>query len=186
MVNNVIVANFGQPPTRFQGKAMSDEFSSGIESSFGLISYRGKNWSIKYKGKTTPMMREDEPDTPMAAIEVIVVAASRFKSKVYYKHGYMPGSNEKPTCFSSNAVAPDKNAQEPQGGACAACRHNIVGSGANGRGRACSDSKRVVIVPANDIDNARFGGPMLLRVPAGSLNDFATYADRMQKQGYPL
>ena len=36
MVNNVIVANFGQPPTRFQGKAMSDEFSSGIALPWNL------------------------------------------------------------------------------------------------------------------------------------------------------
>jgi hypothetical protein len=184
-MGNVIVGKFGAPPARFQGK-VTDEYTSGIETSFALIGYRGKAWSIKFKGNNTPMMRLDDPTEPMTSIEVIVVAASKFKSKVYYRNGYQNGSKEKPTCFSSTAVKPDHNAQEPQASACVTCPHNVIGSGPNGRGRACSDSKRVVIVPANDIENVTFGGPMLLRIPAGSLNDFALYAERMQKQGYPL
>jgi hypothetical protein len=185
MASNVIVANFGPPPTRFAGKKPTDEFTSNIETSFGLIGYRGKVWSLRFRGRNVPMMRRDNPDEPVSSIEIVFVAASRFKSKVYYAHGY-EGGNEKPTCFSSTGVAPDQNAQEKQTAACASCKWNVIGSGTNGRGKACSDSKRMAIVPANDIENIDFGGPMLLRIPAGSLNDFAIYADQLAKSGYPL
>jgi len=185
MANIIVAVNFGPPPARFAGQKLTDEFTSNIETSFGMIGYKGKVWSVRFRDKNVPMMREDEPDTPCSAIEVIFIAASRFKSKVYYPH-YTEGSSEKPTCYSSTAITPDPNAQEPQASACAACKRNVMGSGTNGRGKACSDSKRMAIVPANDIENIRYGGPMLLRVPAGSLNAFGIYADQLQKSGYPL
>ena len=44
----------------------------------------------------------------------------------------------------------------------------------------------VIVVPLADIENELFGGPMLLRVPAASLNDLAPYAQRMKHTGYPV
>ncbi len=40
-------------------------------------------------------------------------------------------------------------------------------------------------MPLADIPNELFGGPMLLRVPAASLQDLATYGELMAKLGYP-
>jgi hypothetical protein len=52
-------------------------------------------------------------------------------------------------------------------------------------GKACSDSKRTVVVPLGDMENEVFGGPMLLRIPAASLQDLAQYGQRMNALGYP-
>ena len=53
------------------------------------------------------------------------------------------------------------------------------------QGKACSDSKRIAVAPLNDINNEVYGGPMLLRVPAASLNDLAHYGTKMKGLGYP-
>ncbi|MFX8094606.1 hypothetical protein ABTK72_20245, partial [Acinetobacter baumannii] len=58
------------------------------------------------------------------------------------------------------------------------------------KSKACSDSRKLVIVPvgangAVDFENLRFGGPMLLRVPPASLRAFAEYDAKLQAMGLP-
>jgi hypothetical protein len=57
--------------------------------------------------------------------------------------------------------------------------------GTPGKGKACSDHKRLAVTSLHDVDNEMFGGPMLLRVPASSLNALATYGKGVQKLGFP-
>ena len=64
MASTVVAVNFGPPPARFAGQKLTDEFTSNIETSFGMIGYKGKVWSVRFRDKNVPMMREDEPDTP--------------------------------------------------------------------------------------------------------------------------
>ena len=42
-----------------RGAAGNDELGAGIASSFGVVGYRGKVWSIKYQRNETKLMRED-------------------------------------------------------------------------------------------------------------------------------
>ena len=70
---------------------------------------------------------------------------------------------------------------------CAGCPQNAWGSRitpAGKKAKACADSKRVAVSPLGDIRNEAFGGPMMLRVPAASLVDFANYGDGMDARGY--
>ena len=187
-MSNLVPQGFGSVPTVFRTSVDSgDEFSSGIQSSLAILSYRGSKWRIKYRGEERLLLRED--GEPRASIELVLVAASNHLSKIFYRDGYKEGSTEAPDCFSNNGVTPDPSARAKQANACAACAMNAWGSRitpAGKAGKACSDSKRVVAVPLMDIENELFGGPMLLRVPAASLNDLATYAQRMKQTGYPL
>lgn len=69
-----------------------------------------------------------------------------------------------------------------------------------GRGKACADTRKVVVLPMKgtgavnadgseatvlDAENAKFGGGMLLRVPAASLKVFAEYSSKLQAMGVP-
>jgi outer membrane biosynthesis protein TonB len=45
------------------------------------------------------------------------------------------------------------------------------------KGKACSDSRRLAVVPVGDIEQ-----PMLLRVPAGTLKDLAEYAKMLNRR----
>lgn len=183
----LIPADFGAVSTRFASTTVNDELSSGIQSSFGLVGYKGKVWSIRYRGDETPLMRDDG-DGPRGSLEVVVIKASSQISKIWYENGYVEGSNAAPDCFSNNGVTPEPTALKKQCDSCALCPMNQWGSRitpAGKQGKACADSKRLAVVPLQDLDNDVYGGPMLLRVPAASLNDVAMYGQKMQQMGYP-
>jgi len=179
---------FGAVSSVFAGQTnANDELGAGVTSSYGVIGYRGKVWSTKYQGKETPLMREDG-DGPRGSIEVVIVKAAAAISKIFYANGYQDGSNSAPDCWSSDGVKPDASCQSKQHPTCAACPRNAWGSRvteSGKQGKQCADSRRVAVVPVNDIANEMMGGPMLLRVPAASLKDLKAYGEMLNSYGYP-
>lgn len=180
---------FGAVSSVFGGTntGTNDELGAGVNASYGIIGYKGKVWSTRFGGVDTPMMREDG-DGPKNSIEVVLVKASPAISKIFYKNGYVEGSNAAPDCWSANGQAPDASVQNKMHTTCADCPMNAWGSrvtDAGKQGKACSDSRRVAIVPVADIDNELFGGPMLLRIPAASLKDLKAYGDLLNSYQYP-
>jgi hypothetical protein len=132
-------------------------------------------------------MREDG-DGPRASIDLVVLAASKHLSKVWYEKGWVEGNSSPPDCWSGNGITPDPSAPNLQSPTCASCPRNIWGGRIteNGkRAKECTDSKRLAVVPVNDIANEAWGGPMLLRVPAASLSSLASYGAEMSKMGFP-
>jgi hypothetical protein len=187
MSTAMVPASFGALSTKFANKPIEDDISAGIQAGFGLIGYKGKVWSTRYRGTITPLMRPDG-DGPRGSIEVVVLKAPRAVSKVFYEGGWVDGSSEAPDCFSTNGVVPEPGVNKKQGNTCALCEKNKWGSrvtDAGNKGKACSDSKRLAIVPLQDLNNEALGGPMLLRVPAASLAEFASFDEKMRNLGYP-
>lgn len=188
MTDNAVITipqNFGQVPAHLQNAGVND-MSEGVGGGFGIISFRGKVWRTKFRGEETAMMREDGSG-PKSSIQVVVVRAAPVLSKIYFEGGYKEGDNAAPDCFSTNGVVPDPAANKKQARACAGCPKNAWGSRITEAGKAvkaCSDSKRLAVVPAADIKNESMGGPMLLRVPAASLQDMAMFANQMAQQGF--
>jgi hypothetical protein len=186
-MNDIVPSNFGALSTRFVNQQVEDDLSAGVQSSYGIVGYRGKVWRLKYRGDETDLMRDDG-DGPRASIEVVLLRAATHLSKIFYKNGYIEGSTEAPDCFSNNGVTPDMGAKERQAATCAACPRNAWGSRitpAGKQGKECSDSKRVVVAPLGDLNNEAYGGPMLLRVPAASLQDLAQFGQKLGQLGYP-
>jgi hypothetical protein len=180
--------SFGPLSTVFAGAhASNDELGQGITSSYGIVGYRGKVWSIKFQGKETQLMRDDG-DGPRGSIEVVIVKAASAISKIFYANGYQDGSSAPPDCWSTNGLTPDAAAQNKQNATCAGCPMNAWGSRvteAGKQGKACSDSRRIAVIPVNDMANDMFGGPMLLRIPAASLKDLKAYGDLLNSYQYP-
>jgi hypothetical protein len=189
MSNEVLVPNnFGPLAGAFATQPVADDLSAGVQGGFGLIGYKGKVWSLRYRGDELKLMREDEPGAPRNSIELVVLKASAHIAKIYYEHGYVEGSTAAPDCFSTNGVTPDAGASKRQAASCAACPKNAWGSRitpGGKQGKACSDSKRLAVVPLADLRNEAFGGPLLLRVPAASLQDLAGFGQKMRSLGYP-
>lgn len=180
---------FGAVSSVFGGApaGSNDELGAGVSSSYGVIGYKGKVWSLRYQTTDEVLMREDG-DGPRNSIEVVIVKASPAVSKIFYKGGYVEGSNAAPDCWSANGVTPDGSVQNKIHTTCADCPMNAWGSRvteAGKQGKACADSRRVAVVPVGDIDNERFGGPMLLRIPAASLKDLKAYGDLLNGYNYP-
>ena len=187
MANDIVIPkNFGPMSTVFTDRTDGDELAGGIVSGFGVVGFRGKVWSIKYQGNELPLMREDG-DGPRASIEVVLIRAAGVISKIFYANGWIEGSNEAPDCWSTNGVTPDAAVPNKVSAACLNCPNNAWGSRVTEQGKnskACSDSKRLAIVPSEDLDNELFGGPLLLRIPAASLKDVKAYGDKLSSVGY--
>lgn len=186
-MNAVIPANFGQVSTKFANVKTENDLAAGVQAGFGLIGYKGKVWSIRHRGETRNLLRDDG-DGPRHSIEVVILKGASYISKIWYEQGYVEGSTAPPDCFSPNGIVPDPSSTKRQSAACANCPQNVWGSKlteAGKKGKACGDSKRLAVVPLGDIANEMFGGPMLLRVPAASLQDLASYGNKMQNLGYP-
>lgn len=181
----VNAAPMGAVSTRFQGHVTDNDLAGGITGGYGLMGYRGKVWTIRHRGTDMQLMREDG-DGPRNSIEVVILKANPQLSKIWYENGYVEGSQEAPDCSSANGIIPDQGVPKKQHDVCATCPKNAWGSDPRGgKGKACGDSRRLAIVPLPDLRNESLGGPLLLRCPAASLQDLATFSQQMQAQGYP-
>jgi len=164
---------------------MKNDLAAGVQGAFAILTIRGKVFRIKYRGEETALMRADGTG-PMQAVNVVIVKASPTISKIFYPGGYTEGSSDAPACWSVNGQTPDPASPQKQCETCAACPMNIWGSKITEqgkKGKMCADSKRLVIVPEQDMKNEAFGGPMLIRVPAASLGDMAQYGSMLEAQG---
>jgi hypothetical protein len=184
-------SKLGQLPAAFRDRAQgkfNDDLAGGITAGFAILSMRGKVWRIKHHGEEHVLLNEDGR-SPRFEVDVVIVKASPHLSKVWYETGYVEGSNAPPDCWSVDGRKPDPASPKLQNPTCAGCKWNAWGSsrtqGGSGKGKDCADSKRFAIVPYDDIENERFGGPMLLRVPPASLAEVLTYANSLQQIGFP-
>lgn len=188
MSNELTAFGRGQISSLFAGDKVQDDLSAGIAASFAVMGYKGKVWSVKYRGDEKQLLRDDG-DGARNSIEVVIVASSRHLSKIYYASGYVEGSSAAPDCFSNNSVTPDPSSVHLQNPTCASCERNKWGgkiSELTGKpAKECQDNKRLAIVPLLDIPNEIYGGPMLLRVPAASLQEIAQFDNKMRQLGYP-
>lgn len=169
--------------------ANQSEYATGVLGGFGVVSIRGKIWRIKYQGDEKPVMRRDSPTEAASSLEVVLVRASPAISKIYYEGAYSSDSDAAPDCWSTNGVTPAAEALRKQSATCASCPKAAWGSKVTDQGKktkACSDSRRLAVVPLGDLQNEAFGGPMLLRIPAASLSELAAFDSKMRALGYPL
>ena len=185
-------AEFGKAPVSAAVQALNmEKASAGIEASFGVIKIKGKVWSLQYRGQNYQFMSPDV-DGPRGFLDVVFLRIAETKAKTYYKK-YQEGQKERPVCWSNDAITPD-----PAVGAgkqhdnCAMCPMNKVGSATSDTGKpmkACRDHKRAAVFIDPDIIktvmDTQIEDPVMIRIPAASLNDFAAFGDNMAAQGFP-
>ena len=188
MSNAIVVPETFKGPVAavFAGAAQAgDDLSGGITGGYGLIKYRGKVWSIQHHGNSNVVMREDG-DGPRGSLEIVIVKANAALSKTWYEGGWDENNNNPPDCASANGIVPDQGVPKKQSDICATCPKNAWGSApGGGKGKACGDHRRMAVVPITDLRNEFFGGPLLLRCPAASLQDMAAFDARYKGMGYP-
>src|SRR5262245_21006151 len=191
-----------------QVKGGEHSLSAGVGAGFARCSYKGGKWGIRYQGETRMLRRYKQlpngqwiDDGAEDFLDVVIVSVAEHPSKYWYNKEYDPKQEiaAPPDCWSSNGVAPDSGvAYHPEGKdkggkqseTCVSCPHNAWGSakkrpdGTARRGKACTDHKRLVVVPVGDIENKAYGGPMLLQVPPTSLKFLAPYENKLAHAGF--
>ena len=169
----------------FDLNELAGDLTDGVSSGYGILSIRGSKFRVKKGGEERPVLGPN--GDPVGSLEVVLLKANKGVSKVYYVGTFEEGSHEAPDCSSINGVTPDANVPNPQAASCAGCPQNAWGSRMTDSGKkakACSDSRRVAVVPANDIPNDIDEGALLLRIPPASLQDLVRYGRLMQQKGF--
>lgn len=155
---------------------------------FGVLSIKGKVFTLVKDGERKVLTRDDDPDEVLQSINLSVVRANT-KSRVFYMKAYVEGSEgdaAKPDCYSSDGVAPAADARNPQAKKCQLCPHAVWGSkaGPEGKGTACTVNTRLAVVDPEHV-GTEGNEPYLLRVPAGSRGNFADVVKAADARGIP-
>lgn len=186
-----IIANLGQQSGLVAHSTVDPRaLAAGIKPSFASVTFKGKVWGIRHRAQTQQLLTRDPTTGQVVAIpyiDVIIVKSATAISKAFYIDKYKEGDYRQPDCWSTNGQVPDPAAPKKQSVTCRGCQWDAFGSrtGDDGRkGKACSDNKRIAVVPAADIKNEAFGGPMLLKLPPSSFAGLSELEVQLHMQGY--
>lgn len=164
---------------RAKGRSNNALTSHVGNGGYPVLSIKGKVFTLVKQDERKVITRElDGEQVPAAALEMVILAANPNLSKVWYANGYTDGSDSKPDCFSNDGIGPDASVDTPQSKKCATCPKNVWGSGKEGKGKACGDSRRIAVAAPDQINE-----PMLLRVPPASLKPLAEYGKKLDNRG---
>jgi len=186
-MTKMISNNLGALSSVFGNEPEDDSLGAGITTGYPILRIKGKVWAITRGGNDPFVLMRPDGDGPRNSIEVVILDASSHVSKVWYENGYVEGATDAPDCFSPNGIIPDASSAKKQNNTCNGCPQNAWGSKitpAGKQAKACTDSKRLAVVPLGDIRNEAFGGPMLLRVPGASLAAIKNYSMQLKALGH--
>jgi hypothetical protein len=139
---------------------------------------------ITFKNAT---LKVDGQSVPNNQAEVRVLAA--VPERAWYDGAYDPDEPQVPACYALDSGSPHPEASDPQSDTCMSCAKNKWGTapprpGSNvpGKGKACREGARVIVVPAGiPLKTA----PMYTaKVPVTSLSNIQTYIGRCANSGH--
>jgi hypothetical protein len=168
----------------------AESLSDGIGSSYAVVGYKGKVWSLRSQGEKHTFVRPDD-GTPAGYIDVIILRQAQVKSKSFYEK-FDPGSDndgKRPICASIDGIVPDNDVAQKQSETCALCARNVWKTNEDGRKtRECTDYKRLAVLLLPSQTTKMFGTalmePVFLRIPPASLSNLSVMGDTMANQGF--
>ena len=180
MSNDLVMQNIPAYLTQYVDDTDTfDEFKVP-SGSIGSVSLDGKKFTLKY-GQNEETLTDPTTKFPLQFFDCVVIAANNAVTKTFYDKPKQPGKtaagsdDSKPVCTSLDGVQPEPGVAKPQSQYCKDCRWNRFNAIPGRVGKPCQDNKRIVVVPAWDIDNEKWGGPMLLRLPPATFAPFDQY-----------
>lgn len=97
-------------------------------------------------------------DAPLPGNQMAVVVLDSIMENVYYEGKFDPDDITGPACFAFGRdlkdMAPHELATDKQATVCAECPQNEWGSADTGRGKACSNRRRLALIPAGTFNDA--------------------------------
>lgn len=140
---------------------------------------------ISTKGKVFTLPDGKSSPGPLNAVILDWVSLN-----VYYPGAYNPNQRTGPACFAIGKVieelTPSENAPQKQSaGDCASCPKGQWGTGAGGKGKACKNQRRLLLVSPDFTDHSM---PMSLYVSPTGLKSWNEYVRRLatEQQALPV
>lgn len=129
---------------------------------------------------------EEVKSEPITHVVILAVEPGPGKFvKTFYEGAYNPGDTTPPSCASSDGIRPDSWVTTPQNDLCSTCANNRFGSATSrsgGKAKACRDSKRLWVVPPDDIEGTVYG----MQVPVTSLKNLSELGTKIKATGLPI
>lgn len=124
-------------------------------------------------------------------INVIIVDQLPKVSRTFYAGEY--DADAKPTlpdCWSNLGDKPEAAAPNKQAASCANCPQNVVGSGKNGKGRACRFSRRIAVLaegdPSGEVYQMNVPAKSLFGKGVGNVHPYESYQNFLRSNGEGL
>lgn len=171
---------------KFAGMQIDGDLSGGVGGNYAILSLKGGRFHLKYRGENTTIL--NEKGEPVGSVEAVLIKANDYLTKTYYEKGYVEGDSSPPDCHSLDGKVPAPSVAKPQHSNCMTCPKNTfskVNEQTGKKTKWCADTRKLAIVPLEDLKNESFGGPMLFRITASALKDLATFGDTLKARGYP-
>jgi hypothetical protein len=131
--------------------------------------------TISTRGKVFTLPTGQSSQGPLSAI---ILDWRNFNK--YYTAAYNPQKPSPPDCFAISAViadmAPHELAAKPASEVCVSCTFNKFGSAPTGRGKACRNTVRLAIVPADFGEETE---PMVLNVSPTGIRPWSGYVNSL-------
>ncbi len=164
----------------------NDDLTAHASLTFPVLSIKGKVFTIVRGAERQVVPNPKDPESPATRLPMIIVKANKNKSKTFYAEAFKEGAEDvKPTCFSNDGIRPDASIEHPQCSNCAQCKWNVFGTArgdnGSGKGKACSDSVRVAVVPAD----GPYTEAYMLRVPPASIKNLGEFGTFLAKRKLP-
>lgn len=156
----------------------ADEMVSGVGSSVPRVSLKGRRF--RYIDGDEEIKADGPEDVVILGVE-----PRNGLSKTWYEKAYNPNSADPPDCSSWDGVRPDSWVNKPQSKACASCPQAQWGSATSMSGKkakACKESKRLIIVRADDIEGTQY----VLTVTISGLSALSTYGKWLAQNQLPF
>jgi len=105
---------------------------------------------------------------------------------VHYPGVYNSNNPQQPNCFAVGRENPEggtlkahESVENPQGPNCKDCAKNQWGSAPTGKGKACKNQRRLILVPPNFDESTE---PMSMYVSPNGLKNFDKYVSRLNNE----
>ena len=140
---------------------------------------QGMRTTGSYIGFKNAQLKVDGINIPANQIDVRVLAT--VGERAYYAEAFDADKIQIPACYALNDTVPHPEAADPQSDSCSSCPHNVFGSAKQGRGKACREGARVIVVPSNvPLASAQM---YTAKVPVSSLAAVTGFASRCSQAG---
>jgi hypothetical protein len=136
-------------------------------------------FKISTKGKVFTLPDGSSSEGPLTCIILDWVTAN-----VWFEGIYNPKDIKPPSCFAVgrlvNELAPSENSPNKQHATCKGCPQNEWGSAATGKGKACKNTRRLLLVPTNADENTM---PWVIDVSPTGLKHFDKFVGTLSDNG---
>lgn len=119
--------------------------------------------------------------------EIEVVILGYTLENAFYTDGYDPDNPSVPTCFAfgddARTMAPkEEDVQELQNPTCKGCPMNEFGSADTGRGKACKNQAKLLLISDTDLEDVEAAEPRTLKVPVTSVKNLTGYIKNLNEK----